>query len=53
LAYFVREYQGCRKLDEHEYDDLMFLYCLTLRIVEKSYRKERKGSTSEEQMRNN
>jgi DTW domain-containing protein YfiP len=40
LAYFFREYQECRKLDKHEYDGLMFLYCLNLKIVEQSYRKE-------------
>jgi hypothetical protein len=44
LSYFLREYQECRKLDKHEYDGLMFLYCLNLKIVERSYRKEGKDS---------
>ena len=39
LIYFLREYQKSKELPTKEYDPLMFLYCLSLKIIESGYRK--------------
>lgn len=41
LAYLLREYQSSLGEDPKNFDELMFLYCLNLKIVNDSYSREK------------
>lgn len=44
LIYFLREFQNAKNEPTKTFDPLMFLYCLNLKIVEESYRQDKKNT---------